>query len=262
VSTSFSQRVLGQLARPRWRCQALRAAVRTWCRVGVLVLATSCGDTGGAQVAVPLSVSGTPARALAIGDARVTLTRAELAVGPIYFCASAIASAELCAVAVAELRDTVFVHALDPNAQPVVPLAATTGTIHSAIYDLGISWLLTEPDPRVSPVAPGGHSSLLEGSIEQAGRTLRFSAGVDAVPAKRGELAVNTQRTEHEITGENERLTLVVDANGWVDRLDVAALFALDTDGDGFVTIEPGTTSYESILQGMVSRSPLAFRWE
>jgi len=230
--------------------------------LGALALAAACGDTGGERVAVPLFASGTPARALSIGDARVTLTRAEVAVGPIYLCASASASAALCAVAVAEQLEPVLVHALDPSAAPAAPLAATTGTTRSAMYDLGISWLLTQPGPQASAVAPAGHSTVLEGTVERAGRTLRFSAGVDALPSGRGELTLNAQPTEHEITGQDERLTLVVDANGWVDRLDVDALFALDTDGDGFVTIEPGTTTYDEILQGMLSRSPPAFRWE
>jgi len=227
-----------------------------------LLLTVACGDTGGERVSVPLFASGTAPRELTIGDARVVLTRAELAFGPAYFCASATASAELCAVAIAELREPVRVSALDPSAQAVGVLAATTGTVHSAIYDLGLSWLLTAAEARASAAAPEGHSALLEGSIAKAGRTLRFRAGIDASPSKRGELAVNTQRTTHELTGDGDRLTLVVDANGWVDRLDVDALFALDTDGDGLVAIEKGTTSYEGILMGMTSRAPLGLRWD
>jgi hypothetical protein len=227
----------------------------------LVVLVTACGDTGGERVSVALFASGTPAREVAIGDTRVVLTRAELAFGPAYFCASATASAELCAVALAELREPTRVSALDPSAQAVGVLAATTGTVHSAIYDLGISWLLTQSDAHASAVAPEGHSALLEGILTKAGRTLRFRAGIDASPARRGELAVNTQRTEHELTGEGDQLTLVIDANTWVDRLDVDALFALDTDGDGSVVIEKGTTSYDGILMGMVSRAPLGLRW-
>jgi hypothetical protein len=219
-----------------------------------LILLPGCGDTGGERVSVALFASGTPARELLIGDARVVLTRAELAFGPAYFCASATASAELCAVAVAELRAPVHILALEPSEQAVGVLAA-------AIYDLGISWLLTQSEARASAAAPEGHSALLEGSIERAGRTLRFRAGIDATPGKRGELVVNTQRTEYELTGEGDALTLAIDANRWVDRLDVDALFALDTDGDGAVAIEQGTTTYEGILLGMVSRAPLGFGW-
>jgi hypothetical protein len=231
------------------------------CSIASILVFAACGDTGGERVSVALFASGTPARELVLGDARVVLTRAELAFGPAYFCASTTASAELCAVAIAELREPVRVSALDPSAQPVGTLAATTGTVHSAIYDLGISWLLTAADARASAAAPEGHSALLEGTVERAGRTLHFRAGIDANPVKRGELAVNTQRTEHELTGEGDRLTLVVDANAWVDRLDVDALFALDTDGDGAVTIEKGTPTYDGVLMGMLSRSPLTLRW-
>ena len=210
---------------------------------------------------VALSASGTVARPVAVAGATVTLNRADVAFGPAYFCASASATTELCSVAIAELRDVVVVRALDPALQSLGALHAVTGTIHSAIYDYGISWPLTQHGTRRAVNAPGGHSAILEGSLERAGRTLRFTALIDVTPGKRGQLTVNTQRTEHELRAPGEQLTLTVDPNRWVDRLEPDALFALDEDGDGAVVILKESTSYESILQGMLNRAPIGFRW-
>ena len=53
-------------------------------------------------------------------------TRADVAIGPVYFCATAAASPDLCDVAVAELTDVVVADALvvDP-----APLAEITGLL-------------------------------------------------------------------------------------------------------------------------------------
>ena len=250
--------------------------------IGLVAFAEACGETGQARVSVPLTATGTAARVVTIADATVMLTRADLALGPLYFCASAIGRAELCEVAVAELLPVAVIHALDPNPQALGALDATTGNIMSAIYDYGISWLLTQNQPRASANAPDGHSAALEGVIVRGGRTLRFRAGIDALPRVAGDQTVNAQRTSHALVSHTEQLTLTVDPNSWVDRLDVAALFARDTDGDGVVTIMPDVamdsaadgglsdgggaatdvdTSYESILQGMLTRAPLGFVW-
>ncbi|MDB4973371.1 MAG: hypothetical protein JWN48_1712 [Myxococcaceae bacterium] len=232
------------------------------CIATLLCLLAACGDTGQERVGVALSAQGTAARPVAIGKAEVTLTRADVAFGPLYFCASQSGRAELCEVAVAELLEVVPIAALDPVARPLGSMSATTGSIMSAIYDLGISWLLTENEARASPNAPAGHSAIFEGTIVRAGRTLRFSAAVDAVPRVRGDQTVNGQRTSHELVGRQEQVTLLIDPNLWIDRLDVDALFALDVDGDGSVVLEPGSQSHESIYQGMLNRAPLGFRWD
>lgn len=227
----------------------------------LLLLVCGCGETGQERVEVGLFARGEAARPVALGDAQLTLTRADIAFGPAYFCASEGARAELCEVALAELRQTVLVHGLDPSEQALGALPATTGEVRSSLYDYGISWLLTETAPRASEVAPGGHSAILEGTLVQGARTLRLSVALDVTPRARGDAALNGQRTSHVIAGAGERLTLTVDPQRWVDRLDPSALFALDGDGDGAVTLAPGTQPYESILQGMVNRAPIGFAW-
>jgi hypothetical protein len=244
---------------------APRFALRSPIWVGLFTLwAMGCGDTGRERVELALFASGSAPRTIELGagTARATLSRADVAFGPAYFCASATASAELCEVAVAELREAVLLRALEPTPEALGVLSATTGSIQSSVYDYGLSWLLTQNQVRASANAPGGHSAILEGTVERAGQLLRFSAAIDVKPSKPGQLTVNTQRTQHEIVGEGERLTLLVDPTSWIDRMNVDALFALDVDGDGSVVIPPDSTLYESILQGMLNRTPVGFRWE
>jgi hypothetical protein len=230
-------------------------------RALAITLLIGCGDTGQEHVQLPLTATGTAAHAVALGDATLQLTRADVAFGPLYLCASESGRAELCEVAVAEFLGTVTVHALDADAQPLGTLNATTGSIRSALFDYGISWLLTRNGPEPDVGAIEGHSAILEGTVTRGAQSLRFRVSVDAKPRMSGDLAVNGQVTRFELTSAENALDMVADPHAWVSQLDVDALFALDTDGDGAVVIPDDSVLHESILQGMVSRAPLRFQW-
>lgn len=238
----------------------MRAAIAS-----LLLLCCACGDTERTRVSLALGARGVAARRVELsGGAGLTLTRADVAFGPAYLCASEGARAELCEVALAELRGTVVLRALDPARSELGTLDGVTGEVRSSMFDYGISWLLTAstPQPRPETVAQvEGHSAVIEGVLERAGRSLRIRAAIDVAPRARGDAAINGQRTRHEIVGEAESLTLAVDPHAWVDRLDPDALFALDGDGDGRVELAPGTAAHESILQGMVTRAPVTLVW-
>jgi hypothetical protein len=230
-------------------------------RLALTILLASCGDTGQEHVQLALSATGTAARGIPLGDAQLTLTRADVSFGPSYLCASESGRAELCEVAIAEFLGTVAVRALDPGEQPLGVLEATTGNVRSGLFDYGISWLLTQNAPRANAGAVEQHSALLEGTLTRAGRSVRFSATIDVTPRMSGDLAVNGQSTRFSITGPENTLTMVADPNAWVSQLDPDALFALDGDGDGVVVIPADSVLHESILQAMVSRAPLRFVW-
>jgi len=227
----------------------------------LLILLAGCGDTGQEHVELALSATGTAARPIALGDAQLTLTRADVSFGPSYLCASDSGRAELCEVALAEYRGTAAVRALDPSSQALGTLEATTGNVRSGLFDYGISWLLTANAPRANAGAVEQHSALIEGTLTRASRSVRFSAIMDINPRMGGDLAVNGQTTRFSITGAENTLTMAADPNAWVSQLDPDALFALDTDADGVVVIPPDSVLHESILQGMVSRAPLRFVW-
>jgi hypothetical protein len=226
----------------------------------IFILLAACGDTGQEHVALALTATGTASHAVTIGAATLTLTRADVAFGPTYLCASESGRAELCEVAVAEFLDTVTVNALNASVQPLGELNATTGSVRSGLFDYGISWLLTQNEPRANAGAVEGHSAIVEGTVTRGAQTLRFRATIDAKPRMSGDLAVNGQVTRFSI-GPDSALNISADPHSWVSNLDADALFALDTDGDGLVDIPSDSLAHESILQGMVSRAPLRFTW-
>ncbi|HEX5656268.1 MAG TPA: hypothetical protein VFX59_03695 [Polyangiales bacterium] len=226
----------------------------------LLIFLVGCADTGQEHVDLPLTATGTAAHAVALGDATLTLTRADVAYGPTYLCASESGRAELCEVAVAEFLGTVPIRALEPAVQPLGVLNATTGNVRSGLFDYGISWLLTQNEARANPGAIEGHSAILEGTVTRGAESVRFSATIDAKPSMSGDSAVNGQSTRFTI-GAKSALNIAADPHLWVNNLDADALFALDTDGDGAVVIPADSVPHESILQGMVSRAPLSFQW-
>ncbi|MET0286464.1 MAG: hypothetical protein ABW352_18425 [Polyangiales bacterium] len=226
-----------------------------------LLLLVACGDTGQEHVDLPLTASGTAPRTVMSGMATVTLTRADVAFGPLYVCASESGRAELCSVAAGEFLGTVAVRALDPAPQPLGELNATTNTIRSGLFDYGISWLLTETQSRPNPGAIEGHSAILEGTLTRGAQSARFRVTLDAEPRMAGDLAVNGQVTRFALDGPDHALNIGFDPHYWVDNLDADALFALEAGSDGVVTIPADSVLHESVLQGMVSRFPASFQW-
>jgi hypothetical protein len=234
----------------------------TRCTTALLCLLAACGDTGQARVRIAAEARGSARESITVGETRFRLTRAEVGFGPVYFCATEGAEVELCQVAIAELLETVTLDGLARDSLPFGELAATTGSVRSALFDYGISWLLTRSTPRVNPGAPEGHSAILEGEAENESGVLRFSAQIDIEPLSRGDAAVNARRTSAEISASpTQRLIVSLDPYRWLERIDVEKLFALDPDGDGMVSLEPEHQAYQAIVQGMTSRAPLAFEW-
>jgi hypothetical protein len=223
-----------------------------------LVGASSCGETGQERLEVALSAHGTAQHSIEVDGATFTLTRAEVALGPFYFCASESADSELCEAALAELTQGVTIDGLRAEPQALPPLAGTSGDIHSVIYDYGIAWLLTESAPEALTLL--GHSAVLEGNVTRGDKSLRFVAAVDVLPRVAGAHVVNGQRTEH-VLGEGDELTLSVNPTFWLRPINVDALFELDSAGTGEVVIERGSQAYEAILQSMQNRAPVQFEW-
>lgn len=230
--------------------------------LGVAAALTSCGDTGGDYVDVPLYVQGSAAREVSVPAGTLTLSEAQVSLGPLYLCATESAESALCETALAEHLDLLVLDALDDSVARIGELSATTGTVRSGFFDYGMSWLLTKPAPAFPESASFKHSARLRFKAVRAdGSELDVRAELDIAPLSPGDAAVNGLRTEQRIGKQELALTLVLDANTWLSRIQIDALSALDTDGDGRVTLTPDSQPYEAIFQGMTARTPPRLVW-
>ncbi len=223
------------------------------------LLLAACANVGQEHLALNLAVRGTQQTSLEVNGAVFTLTRAQVAVGPLYFCAADAADTELCETALAELTRAVVIDALAPASETGLELPGTTGVVNSVLYDYGVVWLLTQSMP--APLMGVEHSAILEGTVARDGRELAFVALIDVLPIGPGATAVHGQRTRQDLK-DGGLLTLAVDPYLWLRPVDVDALFALDAEGSGKIVIARGSQAYEAILQGMQNRAPVQFEWQ
>ena len=222
---------------------------------------SSCGETGRDQIEIPLATRGTAAREVSVLDGRLLLSEAQVSFGPLYLCATESAESALCGTALAEQLSVLSIDALSEDTTPAPALAGTTGTVRSAFFDYGMSWLLTQAGPAWA--AGLEHSARLRFSARgDDGSELEVLAEIDIAPLSPGDAAVNGRKTEHTLRPRGDALTVVLDANRWLERVRIAELFALDPDGDGHVVLSPESQAYEAILQGMSARFPPRFAWD
>lgn len=198
------------------------------------LLLGGCIDTTTEATTVGLEVAGTDASEPFDGrnGARVTLSRADLAFGPLYLCAGYTAG-ELCDEALAQWTDAAVVDSLDPSPVEVGRMEAITGTARSYMYDLGIASLLTRPEPLVTEAAAslGPASVVLEGTAEVDGQALPFTVAIrveqsaeveQGVPVIRG---AESDGFEGEILPDDRsRLLVAFDPRPWLATADFGAL--------------------------------------
>jgi hypothetical protein len=245
---------------------ALRLSLAREHRRALLALgacaALSCGETGRDYVDVALYVQGAEAREIAVPSATLLLSEAEVLLGPLYLCATESAESALCETALGEQLSVLTIDALEQAEQRRSVLTATTGTVRSAFFDYGMSWLLTKPAPAFPEELARPHSARLRFSaIFADGAELDVRAELDIAPLAPGDAAVNGRKTEQTIGKEPLALTLRIDPNDWLSRIRAEDLRALDADGDGQVLLTSDSQPYEAILQGMTARYPPQFVW-
>ena len=219
----------------------------------LLSLGTACGSTGAEPFTYPALARGPGPGPHALGDWQVTLTRADVAIGPVYLCATAAASPDLCDVALAEFTDAAVVDALAAS-QPLGELDARPGEPRSAMLDYGISWFTTDTRPRARTEL--GHSAHLVGTAVQGDQSLRFDAIVDVAPPLRGSPALVGVRAHSETQDQGSRLELRVDPRAWLTGVDFDALAAAGSDAN----IRPGDPAHAAIAFAMTTQPP-SFRW-
>lgn len=201
-------------------------------------LVLSCAETGQDHVSVELAVRGTdaPTPVDSGSGSAITLSRAELAFGPLYLCPGATAG-ELCETARAEWLDTIVVDLLDTERRSAGELIGSSGPLLSYMYDLGISSQLTRSEPTILPAAAelGDASLVLEGRAVVDGIELPFSLSLALQQTTETEIGVPIVRKssseffQHELTPSDESLTVTFDATPWVRSLDLSPYVTRDS---------------------------------
>jgi hypothetical protein len=222
-------------------------------------LSPSCVTYGRTQVAVPVHGAGTGVRSFTVGDFVITLESARIAWGPAYFCTTPFADVDLCPTALAEVRSAATIDALDETPQLIGELRGISGTVRSAMFDYGITWLLPSASAAPDPGAVDGqHSAHFAGSAEQGGVTTRFVLDVDMVPRNSGVSAAHGVPTMH---------TLSEAADALVVRFDPSAIFAdadfsqLDAMGADPVVVDESSEIYQAVVIAFSSSALPALEW-
>lgn len=228
--------------------------------VASFVLLAACGQTGQERVSFPVHGAGTGQASFDDEGWSVTIEQADVAFGPVYFCATPFADLDVCPQAEAEWLGTATVDALDDDPQMLGEASAITATVRSAMFDYGRSWLLTATMPRANEGAPRGHSAVMVARATRGDVELEVRASIDVDPAQAGQSAVIGAATGiHDITGD-EALTVRFDPAAWWRRVDFDRLAAED-DGDGVVELAPGDRAYDALVIAMTAGTLPSFEW-
>lgn len=221
------------------------------------LLCAACGSTGQDRVAVPFTARGTDPQAFDADGWSVLLSRADVALGPIYFCASRGSSSDLCPSAVAEFADSFSVDALDASRQDLGALDALTGEVHSVAWDYAITWPTTAEEPVVLDDAVDGHSARFAGQASNGNETLDFTLDLDIAPLLRGSRAVQGVRNDATIEADGTRCELRLDPASWWAQ----ARFDDYSGQSDAIAIDPESSTAQAVILAMTSSSPPRFVW-
>jgi hypothetical protein len=192
------------------------------------------------------------------GGWSITLTRADVALGPFYFCAATSGAATLCESSVAEVTSVTVVNALAPAPVSLGRVHGFSGTIESASYDFGITWLETQREATPAAGLPGGRSMRLEGVARNGAVAIPFTADVEVTPQFQGQNAVATAPARANVQSPATRLEVVLEPAAWLRQVDFDAVAARNAVP---LTIVPGTIEHNALLVGIKNLAPLQFQW-
>lgn len=221
-----------------------------------LVSLVACAEADRTRATVELLARGTTDPVLVDGSWTITLTRADVAFGPAYLCATAAVSSELCHTAVLEFLEARTIDGIDPTPTPLGTLEGVTGSIRSAQYDFGIPFLLTETAPKPIDGSVAGHSAVLEATATDGIETFDLSITLDVEAQVSGTSAIVGAPLVAEIPESGASLTIQVDPREWLRGLDWAALGASPHAPGEPVVIAEGSLDHGSVLRAMTVNHP------
>jgi hypothetical protein len=234
-----------------------RATTMLWLALSVI----GCGRTAQDRESFPIHGAGTGEVTFESNGWSVTLVRADVGFGPVYFCATSSSDLDVCTQAEGEWRDAATVNALDPTPEMLGDADAVTSTVRSAMFDYGRSWHIGAPSPTPSPGAPDGRSAVLVARASRGEDTLEVRAAIDVHPRiAGGHVVIGAPTGTHAIAG-SDALVVRMDPAAWWRRVDFDAVQALDEDGDGFVELAPGDGPYEALVIAMTAGRLPRFEW-
>jgi len=223
--------------------------------VAVLCL-VGCVESAQMPVTYPAVARG-ESRVFVAGDWTVTLSAANVAFGPAYFCATEAASMDLCPAAVNELAAIGSFDALRTDAQPLGNVEGVTGELRSVQYDFGINWFTRQNAP--TPGEGVTHSAHFEGEAVSATGSFRFVADVDLAPSHQGTQVVQGARVMASVHDSKMQLSVDVDPAAWWERVDFDELSLMGGDP---VVITPGSRAHNNVVLRMTTAAAPSFNWE
>lgn len=222
------------------------------------LLVAGCVTTAQSRIEYAAVAFPSAERALVAGEWTITLSRAEVAIGPAYFCAAASGSSTLCATAAAELTHVTRIDALADGPLALGRVEGLTGPIRSASYDLGILWLDTQQQPTASDAAPEGHSAILEGVAAKGDLRVPFIVLLDVAPQYQGQRAVATSPAFGEPSSDAFVLELRLEPVRWLAQVDFDAASARPERPLVFAV---GSREHSAVIVGLKALAPPQFRW-
>lgn len=230
-------------------------------------LTSGLGCSSSAQdfVELPLVVRGTSSDEVASGDDVIlSLTRADVAFGPLYVCAGAQAG-DHCDTARLEWTESAVVDTLDEEPVEIGMLTGVTGEVRSWMFDYGITSLLTESAPQILPAAQelGDVSLVVEGVATIDGTEVPFAIDVVVQQTNETERGVPVIRKSTsdvfggEVTEETTQLEVVFDPAKWLSALRRADFEAVAPDCEFGVDVECEAVSFDASTRvgGIVSQA-------
>lgn len=218
-----------------------------------------CGATGQAEVSLATSVVGAAPETLQLGDRAITLEVARIGFGPVYFCATAGASSDLCPTAQAELTQPFVLDGLSSAPREVAPVVGVTGTIRSASYDFGVTWLAVEQSPTGHIPQLGTFAAHFEGTYRSDfGPARAFVADVEVRPQLQGTQTVNGARTFIEVREAAPSLLIEFDPNAWWSTVDASEFDEFEGEP---IVVPTDSRAHSALVAAMTATHGPTFTW-